>query len=57
LSHEVDDLLRASVGRIPPLLGPSERLEQVEIEAERPLNVSDRKIDVVYSSRWKGPFS
>ena len=27
LSHEVDDLLRASVGRIPDLLGPSERSE------------------------------
>jgi hypothetical protein len=56
LSHKVDDLLRASVGRIPPLLGPSERPEQIEIEGKRPLNVSDRKIDVVYSSRWHGSF-
>lgn len=47
LSHKVDDLLRASVRRIPDLLGPSERPEQVEIEGERPLNVGDRKIDVV----------
>ena len=33
-SREVDDLLRASVGRIPDRLGPSERSEQVEIEGE-----------------------
>jgi hypothetical protein len=47
LSHKVDDLLRASVRRIPDLLGPSERPEQVEIEGQRPLNVGDRQIDVV----------
>ena len=33
-TREVDDLLRASVGRIPDRLGPSERSEQVEIEGE-----------------------
>jgi hypothetical protein len=50
LSHEVDDLLRAPVGRIPDLLGPSERPEQLEVEGKRPLNVGDRKIDVMDSS-------
>jgi hypothetical protein len=50
-SREVDDLLRASVGRIPDRLGPSERSEQVEIEGERSLDVGDRKIDVMYSWR------
>jgi hypothetical protein len=52
LSRKVDDLLGASVGRIPDLLGPAERAEQIEIKSERPLNVGDGKIDVVYSSRW-----
>ena len=47
LSHKIDDVLRASVGRIPDLLGPSERPEQVAIEGKRPLNVGDGKIDVV----------
>jgi hypothetical protein len=56
-AREVDDLLRSSVGRIPDLLGPSERSEQVEIEGERSLNIGDRKIDVMYSWRWQGCLS
>jgi hypothetical protein len=49
-SHEIDDLLRASVGRIPDPLRPSERPEQVEIEGERPLNVGHGEIDVKFPS-------
>src|SRR5512143_3604053 len=51
-SHEVDDLLRASVGRIPDPLRPSERPEQVEIEGERPLNVGDGELDVMDALGW-----
>jgi hypothetical protein len=40
-ARKVDDLLRAPVGRIPDLLDPSERPEQVEVEGKRPLNVGD----------------
>ena len=54
-SRKVHDLLRAPVGRIPDLLGPSERPEQVEVEGERPLNVGDREIDVVYSRALASP--
>ncbi len=51
-AHEVDDVLRASVGRIPDLLGPSERPEKVAIEGERPLNVRDGEINVVNAACW-----
>ena len=54
--RQVDDLLRAPVGRIPDLLDPSERPEQVEVEGERALNVGDREIDVMYW-RWHRPRS
>jgi hypothetical protein len=52
---EVHDLFRTSISRIPDYLDPTQRPEQVEIEAERALNVGDGKVDVVYSSRWHDP--
>ena len=42
---EVDNLLRAPVGRIPPGHVPAKRAEQVEVKRERPLDVADCKID------------
>jgi hypothetical protein len=49
---EVHHLLGSSIGGVPHALSPTQRSEQIEIEGERPSNVGDRKIDVVYSPRW-----
>ncbi len=46
---QIHHFLGPSIGRIPNALRPTQRFEQVEIEPERPLDVGDRKIDVVDS--------
>jgi hypothetical protein len=52
---EIDDLLRAAIGRLANLLSPAEWAEEEQVEPQRSLYIGDRKVNVVNSSRRDRP--